>query len=72
MEAFLILILTLRIKDIGSNASLPSNPSPDLPVDLIFIDYIEAQVLPALHQLGGKYSMKDISYYINSTFSTNT
>jgi hypothetical protein len=39
-EAFLILILTLCMKDLGSNASLPSNPSLDLPVDLIFIDDI--------------------------------
>lgn len=70
--ASVTFILMLHIKDIGSNASLPSNPSPDLPVDLIFIDYIEQQVLPALSLLGGKYSMNDISYYINSTFSTNT
>lgn len=41
-------------------------------MDLIFIDYIEPQVLPALAILGHNYSMSDISYYINSTFSTNT
>ncbi|KAK3671123.1 hypothetical protein LTR78_008924 [Recurvomyces mirabilis] len=57
---------------IGSNASLPSNPSPNAPVDLIFIDYIASDVLPALAGLGANYSESDVQYYINSTFSTNT
>ena len=57
---------------IGANISLPANPSPNAPVDLVFIDYIEDQVISALGILGHNYTLVDVQYYINSTFSTNT
>ncbi|KAK0267034.1 hypothetical protein LTR35_016611 [Friedmanniomyces endolithicus] len=57
---------------IGANASLTSSLTATSPVDLIFIDYIDSDVLPALALLGATYTMLDIQYYINSSFSTNT
>jgi hypothetical protein len=41
---------------------------PDV-VDLIFIDYIQPDILA---YLGSAYSEADISYYIDETFSTRT
>ncbi|KAK7729809.1 hypothetical protein SLS53_009177 [Cytospora paraplurivora] len=47
----------------------PKNGSlPDV-VDLIFIDYIESDIL---EYLGSGYSEADISYYINENFSTRS
>jgi hypothetical protein len=48
----------------------PENGSatPDV-VDLIFIDYIQPDIL---QYLGDAYSEDDISYYIDETFSTRT
>lgn len=42
--------------------------SPDV-VDLIFIDYIQPDILA---YLGDAYSADDVSYYIDETFSTRT
>lgn len=47
----------------------PANGSlPDV-VDLIFIDFIESDILT---YLGSGYSEDDVSYYINENFSTRT
>lgn len=51
----------------------PSNGSlPDV-VDLIFIDYIESDILGYLDSVSeGTWSDSDVSYYIDDTFSTQT
>lgn len=41
---------------------------PDV-VDLIFIDYIQPDILD---YLGASYSAANVSYYIDETFSTRT
>lgn len=47
----------------------PANGSLPGVVDLIFIDYIESDILD---YLGGGYSEDDVSYYINENFSTRS
>lgn len=47
----------------------PSNGSSPDTVDLIFIDYIQPDILD---YLGSSYSADDVSYYIDETFSTRT
>ncbi|KAF3763857.1 hypothetical protein M406DRAFT_279968 [Cryphonectria parasitica EP155] len=52
----------------------PTNGSlPDV-VDLIFIDYIETDILAYLNATAGAgvYDESDVSYYINENFSTQT
>lgn len=47
----------------------PGNGSSPDTVDLIFIDYIQPDILA---YLGDAYSADDVSYYIDETFSTRT
>lgn len=44
---------------------------PDV-VDLIFIDFIQPDILDYFQSVGAAYSEADISYYIDETFSTRT
>lgn len=55
----------------GFPAADSGNSSSGLPdvVDLIFIDYIQSDILD---YLGSGYSEDDVSYYINENFSTRS
>lgn len=51
----------------------PTNGSDPDTVDLIFIDYIESDILGYLDSVSnGTWSDADVSYYIDDTFSTQT
>ncbi|KAL1869664.1 hypothetical protein Daus18300_005519 [Diaporthe australafricana] len=52
-----------------SLGGFPANGSTPDTVDLIFIDYIQPDILA---YLGSDYSADDVSYYIDETFSTRT
>ena len=54
------------------NASLPTGGSAPATVDLIFLDFIAEDVIPVLTQLGASYTEADISYYLPTTFTTNS
>ncbi|KAI9744636.1 MAG: hypothetical protein M1818_002165 [Claussenomyces sp. TS43310] len=59
--------------DIQANASFPLDGSAPPSVDLIFLDFIaKGYVVPALQSVGANYTMADVSYYLPSTFTTNS
>jgi hypothetical protein len=59
--------------DIQANVSFPTNGSEPLKVDVVFLDFIaKGYVIPALNSVGGNYSTADLSYYVPSTFTTNS
>jgi hypothetical protein len=39
---------------------------------LIFIDFVEKDVLTVLSDLGGSYTGADVSYYLPKNYTTNT
>lgn len=58
--------------DVQANASFPASGLPET-VDLVFLDFIGAgYVIPALNSVGGDYSVNDVSYYVNKSFTTNS
>ncbi|KAK2747687.1 hypothetical protein FQN55_004857 [Onygenales sp. PD_40] len=58
--------------DVQANASFPTDGSMPEKVDLVFLDFIgEDYVIPALAEVGGKYSVDDIEYYMPKEFTTN-
>lgn len=58
--------------DVQANASFPTSGLPET-VDLVFLDFIGAgYVIPALNSVGGDYSMDDVSYYVDKSFTTNS
>ncbi|TDZ35742.1 Secreted protein [Colletotrichum spinosum] len=56
------------------NSSFPENVavSDDTKIDLVFLDYIAGSVVSVLQSLGGNYTSEDVSYYLPSTFTTNS
>lgn len=52
--------------------NFPSNGSDPEVVDLIFIDYIESDIIDYLATISSDYSEDDIQVYIDDTFSTQT
>ena len=55
-----------------ANASFPTDGSEPTTVDLIFLDFIVADVLSALKSVGAKETASDVSYYLPKTFTTNS
>lgn len=54
---------------IQGNASFPATSVPTS-VDIIFTDYLASTVVGVLNQLGGTYTISDVSYYIDKNYST--
>ena len=54
------------------NGSLPTDGSAPATVDLVFLDFIAEYVIPVLTKLGASYTDADISYYLPTTFTTNS
>ena len=59
---------------IQGNGSFPTDGSTPTAVDLIFLDYFAADVLPILNGLGGStYTKADVSYYLDpDVFTTQS
>ncbi|KAI8263053.1 ser thr protein phosphatase [Colletotrichum sp. SAR11_239] len=57
-----------------ANGSFPGDGSisDDTKIDLIFLDYIAGSVVTVLQSLGANYTSADVSYYLPSTFTTNS
>ncbi|KAK2026079.1 calcineurin-like phosphoesterase [Colletotrichum zoysiae] len=57
-----------------ANGSFPDDGSitDETKVDLIFLDYVANSVVSVLSSLGANYTSKDVSYYLPSTFTTNS
>ncbi|KAK1622631.1 calcineurin-like phosphoesterase [Colletotrichum phormii] len=57
-----------------ANGSFPTSGelADDEKIDLIFLDYVAGSVVSVLKSLGGNYTSADVSYYLPSTFTTNS
>lgn len=54
------------------NASFPTDgTTPDF-VDVIFLDYFASTVVSVLNKLGGTYTIADVSYYLDPSFTTQS
>lgn len=60
--------------DLQANASFPANGSLPENVDLVFLDFIAKNIVGALNgpDVGGNFSLKDVSYYLPKEFTTNS
>jgi hypothetical protein len=60
--------------DLQANASFPLDGSMPKTVDLIFLDFIASYIVNALNtpDVGGKFSLSQVSYYIDKSFTTNS
>ena len=54
------------------NASFPTDGSTPAAVDVIFLDYFASTVVSVLNKLGGKYTINDVSYYLDPSFTTQS
>ncbi|KAJ4355363.1 uncharacterized protein N0V89_003379 [Didymosphaeria variabile] len=60
--------------DLQANASFPTDGSLPETVDLVFLDFIASYIVSALNgaDVGGNYSLSDVSYYLPKEFTTNS
>ncbi|KAF2795849.1 hypothetical protein K505DRAFT_348335 [Melanomma pulvis-pyrius CBS 109.77] len=60
--------------DLQANASFPIDGSKPEKVDVVFLDFIASYVINALNtpDVGGAFSVKDVSYYMDKSFTTNS
>jgi hypothetical protein len=60
--------------DLQANASFPIDGSMPKTVDLVFLDFIASYIVNALNtpDVGGKFSLDQVSYYIDKAFTTNS
>ncbi|RDW75235.1 hypothetical protein BP6252_06377 [Coleophoma cylindrospora] len=55
---------------VQGNASFPTNGTDPDVVDVIFLDYFASTVVNQLVALGANYTIDDVAYYIDSSFTT--
>ncbi|KAF1848677.1 ser/Thr protein phosphatase family [Cucurbitaria berberidis CBS 394.84] len=60
--------------DLQANASFPVDGSVPKTVDLVFLDFIASYIVNALNRpdVGGAYSLSQVSYYMDKHFTTNS
>lgn len=60
--------------DLQANASFPLDGSLPASVDLVFLDFIAGNIVDALNEpdVGGSFSVADVSYYMDEGFTTNS
>ena len=60
--------------DLQANASFPLDGSMPETVDLVFLDFIASYIVDALNQpdVGGDFSLSQVEYYIDESFTTNS
>ena len=57
---------------VQGNGSFPTTGTP-ASVDIVFLDFIESDVLGVLKALGASYTKTDVQYYLDTQlYSTNT
>lgn len=58
---------------IAGNASFPATtPADNDPVDVVFLDYFASTVVSVLGTLGANYTIADVSYYMDPSFTTQS
>ncbi|KAF3033376.1 hypothetical protein E8E12_004069 [Didymella heteroderae] len=60
--------------DLQANGSFPLDGSLPKTVDLVFLDFIASYIVNALNSadVGGKFSLSQVSYYMDKKFTTNS
>ncbi|KAJ4355129.1 hypothetical protein N0V95_003211 [Ascochyta clinopodiicola] len=60
--------------DLQANGSFPLDGSLPKTVDLVFLDFIASYIVNALNSadVGGKFSLNQVSYYMDKKFTTNS
>lgn len=59
--------------DFQAQVAFPEDGSDPETVDMVFIDFIGVDyMLPALNEVGGNYTEKDIQYYLPEDFTSNS
>ncbi|KAF2134698.1 hypothetical protein P153DRAFT_278830 [Dothidotthia symphoricarpi CBS 119687] len=60
--------------DLQANGSFPTDGSVPETVDMVFLDFIASYIVNALNQpdVGGSYSLSQVSYYMDESFTTNS
>jgi hypothetical protein len=60
--------------DLQANGSFPIDGSLPKTVDLVFLDFIASYIVNALNtpDVGGKFSLSQVSYYLPKNFTTNS
>jgi len=54
------------------NASFPVDGTTPASVDVIFLDYFASTVVSVLNKMGRKYTINDVSYYLDPSFTTQS
>ncbi|TVY85403.1 Secreted protein [Lachnellula suecica] len=54
------------------NGSFPVDGSTPATVDVIFLDYFAGTVISVLNEMGATYTTKDVSYYLDPSFTTQS
>lgn len=54
------------------NASFPDNGTNPEFVDVVFLDYFASVVVKVLNGLGANYTIADVGYYMDKSFTTNS
>lgn len=55
---------------VQGNASFPTNGTTPEVVDVVFLDYFASIVVEQLNVLGGNYTIDDVDYYMDPSFTT--
>lgn len=55
---------------VQGNASFPTDGTTPASVDVVFLDYFASTVVSILNKLGGKYTVGDVAYYVDKSFTT--
>jgi hypothetical protein len=60
--------------DLQANGSFPLDGSLPKTVDLVFLDFIASYIVNALNSkdVGGNFSLSQVSYYMDKSFTTNS
>jgi 2',3'-cyclic-nucleotide 2'-phosphodiesterase (5'-nucleotidase family) len=60
--------------DLQANGSFPVDGTLPKTVDLVFLDFIASYIVNALNtpDVGGKFSLSQVSYYLPKSFTTNS
>lgn len=57
---------------VAGNASFPIDGTTPAVVDVVFLDYFARTVVTVLNNMGGAYTIGDVSYYVDPSFTTQS
>ena len=57
---------------VQAKAAFPADGSTPDVVDVVFLDFFAASVVQKLNSFGGKYTISDVAYYVDKSFTTRS